>query len=116
MKILRILLLVLSCASSLVGWAWNIYRNGVLYQFRDSHYVDVVNVFEEAGPDVIFPESIVYDGVEYTVWSLKLNRFGNDKYPYYRLTGTIGECGQCISQSIRGCLIFHLFVSLRLTI
>ena len=84
MKILRILLLVLSCASSLVGWAWNIYRNGVLYQFRDSHYVDVVNVFEEAGPDVIFPESIVYDGVEYTVWSLKLNRFGNDKYPYYR--------------------------------
>ena len=84
MKILRILLLVLSCASSLVGQAWNIYRDGVLYQFRDSHYVDVVNVFEEVGPDLIFPESIIYDGVEYTVWSLKLNRLGNDKYPYYR--------------------------------
>ena len=67
MKILRLLLLVLSCAFSSGMSVRGFEQDHVVYYIFDTHSVAVLDVYEEAGPDVVLPDVVFFEGKEYKV-------------------------------------------------
>ena len=99
MKILRLLLLVLSCAFSLVGWAQTLVQGGVVYRAINSAYVEVADVYEEAGPDVVFPDVVTIDSREYKVRKMDLLYY----WRYNRMRSiTLGKYMYFAGPDIRG--------------